>query len=379
MPASVQSHPPAGEGDGPLCREHREPMVLRELNGRWVIALPPIRRRCSARAGRLWPAADPPTSHACSQPGLPTCRKVYVCSRWPCNHCSSFCPVEVALVPLRPRGRPAAAAAAPAAAAPQPEPEPVSPMAGERCWAALAHVAGRVRSRDPGRSSCSTCLSALESAWATNLLPTVPPPHPNPAVSPCAADGEWPEEGATPSQDMRTPRLPGEASAAVAWGGVQWSGGQGRAGLQQSNTAHGAAPAPALPNLHLRSPLLPCARDMHPSSLQPPPPSPAPWRAGPRAARPRRRRRAWSPSLPPSRPPPSGGCWGQAGSSGGLASWAAGLARCCPLACWPHMARCSAAPPTHPPLPQCCPAGRQLCAAQSGGAAGGHHAAARGG
>lgn len=70
-------------------------------------AFPPI-RRC-----RRPPPS--PTDHQHSTAldiPPPPCSKAYVCPRWPNNHCSSCCPVDVALVPLKPAARTAHAGSA---------------------------------------------------------------------------------------------------------------------------------------------------------------------------------------------------------------------------------------------------------------------------
>ena len=67
---------------------------------------------------------------------LEPCRKVYVCSRYPPNHCSTCCPVDVTL--LRPadfqRASPPAAPRTRAAAEPDKEQQHGSPMSSGGVW-----------------------------------------------------------------------------------------------------------------------------------------------------------------------------------------------------------------------------------------------------
>lgn len=119
------------DGNGPHC-DHDEPMVLRTVNG----------------------------------------RKVYVCSRFPRNHCGRWCPLDVSLVPLRPIQT---------TAAPQPAATP----------AALAACNG------------STALQQTETPRAGDV---------DMAGSPASADGEPMEESSTPTQQLSTPRIPAAPS-----------------------------------------------------------------------------------------------------------------------------------------------------------------------
>lgn len=107
-----------------------------------------------------------------------------MCQRWPCNHCSSFCPLEVALVPLKPAGvqpRRGAAAAAPHA---EPElKEPGSPMAGEAGEAALLPARLRALAGTDQGGAMPRHVRQLKAIlnWY--------PPQPTPQRAPAAAPG----------------------------------------------------------------------------------------------------------------------------------------------------------------------------------------------
>lgn len=114
---------PPEPGQGPPCG-CGDPTVLTDVNGRSGDRQPgagcssgQTHRRCRhrRRSGAAAPRLTPGPPMAC-------CRKLYVCQRWPHHHCSSWCPAEVALVPLRP----ATAGATEAAATDE---EPASPKA----------------------------------------------------------------------------------------------------------------------------------------------------------------------------------------------------------------------------------------------------------
>jgi hypothetical protein len=167
-------------------------------------------------------------SHPASLCPLLCCRKVYVCSRYPRNHCGSWCQADGAVLgavagrphgtggagsPLAPRHRrtsedfPAGRSTRSSSPTDPDSPPPCGP--GE--CAALQLVSARpLRQLVPGKVllqrlrvplACPVCLGILglghlEHCWS----------------SPLHAVDELGEQGKTPSQQLSTPRIPGMAA-----------------------------------------------------------------------------------------------------------------------------------------------------------------------
>lgn len=117
----------AGGACGPLC-DHKEPTVLTEVNG----------------------------------------TKMYVCRRYPRNHCGKWCTADVALVPMRPAEQPAA----------------LTPRGG---------------------GGAASPAAAVQQADGDTVMLGSP-------ASPAGEGLEEEEEGSTPSQQLGTPRIPAAPS-----------------------------------------------------------------------------------------------------------------------------------------------------------------------